>query len=154
MKNMSAERSVADSVLKKYPQVQELYDKARVREPQITKMMENISEALGNSMAGLAFSVKEASHVEIKIEADLKKELKDDKNATVKSVADKLGDLVRYTQISPHDKIAESTRQSISMLEKEGCVITDVKNFFAHPKSDTGYKGPPHQVYIAIWAED
>lgn len=121
---------------------QKIYDKARVIEPLITKDMENIAEELGGKLDGLKYSVKEASHVEKKLEQKAAKQIT--KQGFAQSNVENMenvGDLVRYTFLSKAYDIPNNTKSFISELEKKGYVITEVDNKYINPHPDTGYKG-------------
>lgn len=133
---LKAIKSFSDSYMNNQ-HCQEVYAKAKISEPGITNDMIDIANALGNKMADLQYALKEASHVEWKLE----KFVKENPDSTIESNMDKLNDLVRYTQLSPHEKITESTEKTISLLKEKGYVIYSLDNKFVHPHHLTGYRG-------------
>lgn len=141
-----------DSDLSKYgdfsKEAQAAYDKALAAEPKISEDMYDIAKDLGNDVNGpgegghtaLEFSCKTAKSVADKIER--KRKDATDNNREPKSdeeyVKD-MGDLVRYTQMTDHNRIAESTNKTIDALKSKGYSISEVDNKYLDPSSD--YKG-------------
>ncbi|CAI3205328.1 hypothetical protein CNEO2_1750003 [Clostridium neonatale] len=95
--------------------------------------MNDIAKSLGSEMYGLEFSVKTASSVEDKIAR--KKKV----GYTEKEAIESMGDIVRYTQLCSHDKIAGNTIKTIELLTKKGYDVIEVDNKYLDPNSD--YKG-------------
>lgn len=110
-------------------EAQAIYDKARYNSIGITEDMVDISNGLGVELQGLENSVKTASSVINKIERKMDKDINNGELVKKDSeyVAD-MGDLVRFTQIGQHDKMAENTIKTIEALEKRGYTINEVDN--------------------------
>lgn len=133
---LKAIKSFSDSYMSN-KHCQEVYAKAKIAEPYITNDMLNIASSLGNTMADLAYAIKEASHVEWKLE----KNTKSFSNRTIEQEMDIINDLVRYTQICPHEKIAETTKKTLDLLKDKGYQVYSLDNKFVHPHKKTGYRG-------------
>ncbi len=118
----------------KSPAVQAIYDRARENERKITPDMEAIAKKLGTEMYGLEFSVKTASSLERKID---KKML--ERTFTEEEVMENMGDIVRYTQMCKHDKIAENALKTVELLRQKGYDISEIDNKYL--KTSTPYKG-------------
>lgn len=117
------------------PQAQIAYDIARASEPAITMDMLEIADELGTSMEGLEYSVKTASSIKSKIERKADSAIRQGK--LPKSDAEyvqETGDLIRYTQIVPHDCMAAMTGRTIALLESKGYVLEKVDNKYLNPK--------------------
>jgi hypothetical protein len=115
---------------------QAAYDKARANEKIITPVMQQIARELGATMVGLQYSVKTASSVEDKIQRKLK-----DSNGTKsdEQIVNEIGDLVRYTQMSEHNKLVANTRKTIARLEQLGYSAPKLDNRYLVPNAS--YKG-------------
>lgn len=114
-------------------ETQKTYDKCRSNEKKITPVMNDIAKALSAKMYGLEYSVKTASSVEDKLARKKKMGISE------KEAIESMGDIVRYTQLCPHNKIAENTRKTIELLTKKGYDIVEVDNKYLNKSSD--YKG-------------
>lgn len=112
---------------------QKAYNKARKAEPKITKDLVNISKALNMGMTGLKYSVKTASSVENKIRRKNKEKLPD------YAVINKMGDLVRYTQMGKHSDLGKNAVKTVDALRKRGYKVTKIDNKYLDKTSD--YKG-------------
>lgn len=111
------------------PQAQIVYDKARASEPAITMDMLEIADELGSSLDGLEHSLKTASSIRSKIDRKTDKALKAGVSPkTDTEYVEETGDLIRYTQIADHDKMAEVARQTISLLQDKGYTVEKVDN--------------------------
>ena len=114
-------------------EIQEIYDRNRKNEKIITPVMNDIAKSLGSEMYGLEFSVKTASSVEDKIARKMQLGL------TAKQAIESMGDIVRYTQLCDHNKIAENAVKTIELLTKKGYDVIEVDNKYLEKDSD--YKG-------------
>ncbi len=133
---LKAIKSFSDSYMKnKY--CQEIYAKAKIAEPGITNDMIEIASSLGNQMIDLEYALKEASHVEWKLE----KNMQSSNSGSLEKEMDVINDLVRYTQLCPHEKLAESAIKTIDQLKEKGYQIYRIDNKFAYPHRQTGYRG-------------
>ena len=117
------------------PQAQIAYDIARASEPAITMDMLEIADELGTSMEGLEYSVKTASSIKSKIERKTDTAIRQGKlpKSDVEYVQE-TGDLIRYTQIVPHDRMAAMTSKTIALLKAKGYVLEKVDNKYLNPK--------------------
>ena len=111
------------------PQAQIAYNIARASEPAITMDMLEIADELGTSMEGLEYSVKTASSIMSKIERKTDTAIRQGRmpKSDVEYVQE-TGDLIRYTQIVPHDQMAAMTGKTISLLQTKGYVLEKVDN--------------------------
>jgi phage-related protein (TIGR01555 family) len=114
-------------------ETQAVYDRARQAEKVITSDMDEITRDLGGELVDLAFSVKTASSVEEKITRLVRKGM------TEKQAIQSMGDLVRYTQLQPPEKLSASVGETIAKLKEKGYNITEVDNKYLDPSP--GYKG-------------
>ena len=137
---MSAEKSLFDYRMTRYHEAEQWYLTAKATEPAITRTMQNAAARIGCSMSGLEYSVKEASHVEEKIETRLMEARSLKESATVDDVLKDINDLVRYTYICEHEQIANATNNAIAALRQEGYQCYLLKNRYAEPHRTTGYK--------------
>lgn len=120
-------------------EAQEAYDKARSCEPQITSDLVGIASKSGTEMYGLDYSVKTAKSVEEKIGRKNEDYAKAGISKTDAQTVREMGDLVRYTQLCEHDKIAETAKSTLSALKEKGYEITEVDNKWMDKGST--YKG-------------
>ena len=127
-----ASASVNDRTFEKFPELQGEYDKIVANEAEISNDMEKLSNEIGTELYGLEYSLKSASSLERKIEKKLTTRRTDPKD-----VIKGIGDVVRYTQITPLDNLVDATNSTISNLKKKGYNITEVDNRF----KNEGYKG-------------
>lgn len=111
------------------PQAQLLYDIARANEPAITMDMLQLSDELGTTMEGLQYSVKTASSVKSKINRRASKAI--EAGQLPKSDSEYVNeskDLIRYTQVVPHEDMAAKTREIVQMLESKGYIVNKLYN--------------------------
>lgn len=116
------------------PQAQMAYNIARASEPAITMDMLEIADELGISMDGLEYSVKTASSIKSKIKRKIDTACR--QGAVPKSAAEyvqETGDLIRYTQIVPHNQMAVMTNRIIALLEAKGYSLERVDNKYLNP---------------------
>ena len=115
-------------------QAQIAYDIARASEPAITMDMLEIADELGPSMEGLEYSVKTARSIKSKIERKTDTAIRQGKlpKSDVEYVQE-TGDLIRYTQIVPHDRMAAMTSKPIALLKAKGYVLEKVDNKYLNP---------------------
>lgn len=127
---VSGSKSDSDYLLTGYEkQAQAEYDRARAGEPAITMDMLEISDDLGTSLEGLEYSVKTASSVSSKIQRKTDKALKaGEQPKTAAEYVQESGDLVRYTEVVPHNEMAGYTRNIVSELEAKGYSVDKVDN--------------------------
>ena len=110
-------------------QAQMAYNKARASEPAITMDMLEIADELETSMDGLEYSVKTASSVKSKIERKTDKAIKAGiRPKTDTEYVQETGDLIRYTQIVEHDRMAEAAKKTIQLLADKGYNVERVDN--------------------------
>ncbi len=116
------------------PQAQIAYNIARASEPAITMDMLEIADELGTSMEGLEYSVKTASSIKSKIERKADTAIRQGKlpKSDVEYVQE-TGDLIRYTQIVPHNRMAAMTNRTIALLQTKGYVLEKVDNKYLNP---------------------
>ncbi|MGM9540878.1 hypothetical protein [Anaerovibrio sp.] len=116
------------------PQAQMAYNIARASEPAITMDMLEIADELGSSMEGLEYSVKTASSIKSKIERKTDTAIRQGRlpKSDVEYVQE-TGDLIRYTQIVPHNQMADMTNKTIALLMAKGYVLEKVDNKYLNP---------------------
>lgn len=112
---------------------QKQYDTCREQEKQITPVMNEIAAAVGGEMFGLEFSVKTASSLERKVQKKMS-----EKGYTEDEALASMGDIVRYTQLIEHDKIADSCTQTLHKLQEKGYNVSGIENTWL---SERAYKG-------------
>lgn len=130
-----------DRVLKGLsPGAQKRYDRVFEAEQRITKDLIGIASDSGTEMYGLDFSLKKGSSVVEKVArkraADIARELKP---KTDEEYVSQLGDLVRYTQLCDHNKMADVAKGTLSSLKAKGYDVVEVDNKWQDEKST--YKG-------------
>ena len=127
---MSGSKSDSDYLLTGYEkQAQAEYNRARASEPAITMDMLEISDDLGTSLEGLEYSVKTASSVSSKIQRKTDKALRaGEQPKTAAEYVQETGDLVRYTEVVPHNEMAEYTKNIVSKLDEKGYSVDKVDN--------------------------
>lgn len=114
---------------------QKAYDEARAKEPQITKdMIEMCQGNGGQCMYGVNYSVKTGSSVAEKIERKKSKYHDNSDEEIVKS----MGDLVRYTEIVPHNNIAKASKSCVEQLQNKGYKVVEYDNKY---QANSNYKG-------------
>lgn len=121
------------------PQAQRVYNRARASEPAITMDMLEIADDLGTSMDGLEYSVKTASSLMSKIERKTDKALRQGRlPKTDTQYVEETGDLIRYTQIVPHDEMAAKTQETVQRLQQKGYIVKKLDNKYLN--KDGRYK--------------
>lgn len=118
---------------------QKVYDNARANEKIITPVLQEISHSIGCEMDGLEFSVKTASSVRSKIERKRKEASDRGEKISDEQIVQRMGDLVRYTEISDHDRLAATTTKTIDRLKEDGFTVVRIENKYLDKKS--AYKG-------------
>ena len=140
-----------DVVMKRYPEMQKKYDQIRAKEPQITKDLSEIVKSQGGQFTGIPFRIKAAGSLERK----MKDRIEDPEYLNVNTpeeAIDSLGDLVRYTVMSPsHDKLGETCNNVVDGLKKAGYHIVEVDNKWMKPKD--GYHGLHLAVVTPDWSQ-
>ncbi len=116
-------------------EAQKAYDDIRSKEPQISKDMVDVANNSGSAMYGLDYSCKTGSSVANKIERKQEK----NPSLTDTEIVQSMGDAVRYTQLTDHDKIASTTKKTIKDLQAKGYTVNEVDNKYQDATSD--YKG-------------
>lgn len=135
--NVAASASLLDGELSSQMSAaaKAVYERARLAEPKITRVLEDTAKSKGDSLAGIEFSVKTASSVEEKI---ARKMMKDDSLSDVQAI-ESMGDIVRYTYMTKHDEIVSSTEGIVNQLKQAGAQIDELDNKYLVKDSD--YKG-------------
>lgn len=164
-KDMDASKAAVDHTFKAGRVNQDvltrLYNETRFIEPLVTKDVAGVSAEQGNHLEGRIYAVKTASSVESKLERDEEKFRKTVRRGKIKSpmtfdaVQDlsTMKDLIRYTEICPHDKIVPTTQETIRRMEERGYIFSGARNYYTHPFSSTGYKGI-HLNFITPYGQE
>lgn len=126
------------------------YNKKRVLEKEITKLVKESIENTGNKLEGLEYSFKGAKSVIDKIKRE--RANTDDIFKTDEDILNEFSDLFRYTEICKHDEIINVTKKTISEMKKNGFVLSKVKNYYNKPFKATGYMGM-HLNFISPMGE-
>ncbi len=115
-----------------------VFDKAKSKEPAITKTVTSAIKKTGAETFGLEFRLKLPKTAVDKIERDRKEkpQLKDKADTYFLSHA---WDNVRYSQVSEPEKLKADTYSTLAELEKKGHKIKEIKNYF--DKDDNPYDG-------------
>ncbi len=132
----SGGKAIVDCEVKRYP-IQAAYDKNRLLEPMITRDLLSITQKLGSKLEALDYSIKTASSVEDKID----REYKSGNLGSPETIFLSLTDSIRYTQICKKEDMVNFANMTIKTLEERGYKLTKIKNYFARPFPNTGYKG-------------
>ncbi len=125
-------------------EAQRMFDGMKESEKKITPQLAEMASALGTKLDGLEYSVKTASSLERKI---LKK-LVDTPHLNAAQMLSRIGDAVRYTQITSHDEIAPTTTKTIDYLKSHGYQVVEVENKYTDETSN--YKG----VHLGVISPD
>lgn len=164
---MDASKAVVDHTFKAGRIEQEaiirIYNQTRFIEPLVTKDVAGVSAEQGNYLEGRVYAVKTASSVEDKLERDEerfnKKRLRDGARYkgpehfdAIKAMST-MKDMIRYTEICPHDKIISTTQETIRQMKERGYVFSGARNYYAHPFAETGYKGI-HLNFITPYGQE
>lgn len=134
---ISALKSVHNHKLQAHSSLQKEYDKTRLTEPVITRELNDITKQLGTYFKGLEYSVKTASSVDER----LKRTEISNSNIYNGDLYFTLHDGIRYTEICDHNKIPETTENTVKLMEEKGYTVTRLDNLYNHPYKLTGYKG-------------
>lgn len=155
MGQQSATMAMVDHTLKsdKFKSLSKEYNKIRVIEPLITSDVKNVTKDLKTSLSGLKFSVKTASSTEDKLSRNEKYLSDKDSFFSPKDRLHQFKDIVRYTEICNHEDIAQVTKRTIDLMEKQGYVLSGIKNYFSNHFPDTGYKGM-HLNFISPYGQE
>lgn len=103
----------------------DLYDKARMVEPRMTKDVVSSVASSGGTMYGLDYRMKQPTSIAAKIGQDAKKS-----GSSFESAAESLNDVVRYTTVSD-DKDFVSHYDSVKKkLDGKGYAEVKCKNYF------------------------
>lgn len=154
MNYQSATMAMVDHTLKsdKFNCLSKDYNKIRVIEPLVTSAVKNTTNDLKTSLDGIEFSVKTASSVEDKL---LRSEARSNKSHlfSPQNTLHQFKDIIRYTEICNHDDITQITKKTIDSMEKQGYVLSGIKNYFSHPFPHTEYKGM-HLNFISPYGQE
>lgn len=117
------------------------YTKMRLIQPLISKTLQQNADILGTRYEGLEHAVKTASSIADKLARQ--KEWRTDRGLHFSEIVEfyMTKDVVRYTEITDHEKIFSVAKKTIDQLSKEGYVLSGVKNYYEHPFKGSGYKG-------------
>ena len=123
---------IDDEVVGKSEEVQRMWEKAKTNGTPITRDVIEITQSLGASMSGLEFAVKAGKSTSEKIDRDHEEDKKEERpERTDEEVFASLNDVVRFTQFSPHEKLAENALKTIETLKGKGYTIETCKNRYA-----------------------
>lgn len=128
---------IDNEVVGKSSECQEMWENARRNGTSITNDVVEISKSIGATMSGLEFAVKAGKSTSEKIDRDHE----DDRKAGQTERSDEevlqgLNDVVRFTQFSPHDKLAENALNTIQTLRDKGYEIETCKNRYTLPNQE------------------
>ena len=116
------------------PAQREAYLIAVRNEPKITADLQRITSEVGGELAGLDFRLKTPESYMRKIAADIAQDALEEKSAI-----NKVFDIIRYTNISTPENLAEVFRETVEKLKSEGYTLSRVKNTWGDPNNP--YKG-------------
>ena len=148
----SATTAKKDGILKNStPEAQKAYDAAKRHEQRITRDMCEIASSGDTEMYGLDYSIKTAGSVEDKLGRKKAQAALKGGSFDATSEIKKMGDLVRYTQLCDHNKIASTAKQTMKSLRDKGYEIQEVDNKWIGNGSYKGFhlsvKSPEGQVF-------
>lgn len=122
------------------PKAAEAYQEAAQAEPAATRDMKAIARTLHARLVGIEHSLKTPESVRDKIARLRQKDLDAGRPAQEDfQYVQSMGDLVRYTQVSPQERLAENTFRTIAMMQDRGYAIQSVDNKYLG--SERGYRG-------------
>ena len=134
-------------------------------EPHITADICEISNAVGTTMYGINYRLKEVGdkvkkdrdgrpmidkktgepikvcRYQEKIEQDMAEAKAKGKKLSYKDAVDNISDLVRYTQSCTEDNLVSNYEKTRKMLEKKGYKVAKVKNYYNTPPEKNPYRG-------------
>ncbi|WP_101698703.1 tyrosine-type recombinase/integrase [Clostridium minihomine] len=99
------------------PKEREIYNLALKNEPEITNMLQSLTEETGGHLEGLDYRLKSPDSVYEK--AHGREEL---------TAIEDMNDLIRYTGIYSSDSLAAATKKSLSLLQEKNYKIVKIKN--------------------------
>lgn len=112
-------------------EVQRVYDDIVEQEKGVTNNIIEASEKAGAKLAGLKFCIKTGDSVGGKIDRKLLEHGIEPSKATVRQkqmIIKGMTDILRYTTITGHDKIVETTEKVIKSMEKNGNELVELSN--------------------------
>lgn len=133
--------------------VNEIYMSKRLTEPLVTATLLDVAEELGTEFDGLQYAVKTASSVADKLARKQESAAQKGTTFSAEQTVSEMGDILRYTEIAEHDEIFPVARQTIALLEAEGYVLSEVKNYFLTPFATTKYRGL-HLSFITPYGDE
>ena len=133
---ISATAAANDNILTGcHSQAQMIYNMAIAIEPQITHDMLCITKRLGTVLVGLEYSVKTASSVKKKLVRMANKALEaGEKPKNDFEYLREIGDLIRYTELVDHNKMADKVRETMLLLEDKGYDVYEIDNKYLNQK--------------------
>ena len=123
---------------------QERYNKIVAREPKISASMIRMADSQGVRLYGIEYSAKTGPSVADKVE---KKRLEFEKlglSVTDEQIVDEMGDIIRYTVLTEHDNIVNTTEDFIEGFRSRGFKIEEIDNKYL--EKDSTYKAVHLQV--------
>ena len=153
MEAMSGGKAAANRIIPGFDdRLNEEYEKTRMLEPLITADIRKVMSQLGTGLTGVEFSVKTGTSIADKLERA--KQYADEARAKISFLGGKtagsfdphaelaqMKDVIRYTEICPHDDIISTTKRTIEEMKKQGYELSGIKNYYANPFAGTGYMG-------------
>ena len=165
MEAMSGGKAAANRIIPGFDdRLNEEYEKTRMLEPLITADIRKVTSQLGTGLTGVEFSVKTGTSIADKLERA--KQYADEARAKIAFLGGKtagkfdphaelakMKDVIRYTEICPHDDIISTTKRTIEEMKKQGYELSGVKNYYANPFTGTGYMGV-HLNFISPYGNE
>lgn len=149
----TASRALVDNSFSDNKELDKAYNDVRFIEPLISEKVWNAVDSLGNELIGTQFAMKTASSVNDKLERVQQKMQDSELDINLPEVFSQIKDLIRYTEICPHDDIMKVAEATIKKLEEDGFTLSGYKNYFLKPYPQTGYKGL-HLNFISPYGQE
>lgn len=146
--------SRVDNVIKGSDRMRAVFEKAVADEKQITGDLFNVTKDADMYLDGVEHASKGASHLEDKAQRKLEDYRKKygDSVATVDDVAEKLGDVVRYTAMCDNSDLVPKTRRLIDSLEKSGYKVKELENKFLDDSGSVNDDAVYRAVHLTVEA--
>ena len=125
------------------PYAVERYKRDLANEPQITNDLCDIADEIGTGMFGLGYRLKKASDSDdgrCRIADKIAEDMRED-GLTYEQAADKLSDMVRYTQACTAENLVSNFERTKAALEKKGYKVAKVKNTWNTFNEENSYRG-------------
>lgn len=134
-------------------EAQEAYTSIRLLEPLISREVKQVVSELGNQMIGLEYAAKTGTSVADKLARAKENAAKDNTTFYPTDSLRGMKDLIRYTEVCPHDDIITTTNKTITAMKEHNYLLSGIKNYYKKPFKSTGYMGI-HLNFISPYGQE